>query len=268
MCVGPDSPDRGSRGVGAGRPPRPRRAVLSPNPARRLRRQRPAPTGEGRVGHGLERPLRGCGRRARSAPGPSSGHAQDAADAGGYPGTPERPQARHGAANAIAERGSPSRAEGSRGVDRALRKRPPSSGRLGVPPALGWRVSLTADLPARWGGGSAHPTAEEEQSGAAEYWIGRMASLRSVTLHFAPGAARQALVGAAHPSTRTARAESGRCIGSHGRGPWAAGARIGAEARPTAQRACRFRKAERRRRRSASTEFSFSNQVSGRLGGH
>ncbi len=155
------------------------RAVLSPNPARRLRRQRPAPTGEGRVGHGLERPLRGCGRRARSAPGPSSGHAQDAADAGGYPGTPERPQARHGAANAIAERGSPSRAEGSRGVDRALRKRPPSSGRLGVPPALGWRVSLTADLPARWGGGSAHPTAEEEQSGAAECRVGAAASAPS-----------------------------------------------------------------------------------------
>ena len=85
-----------------------------------------------------------------------------------------------------------------------------------------------------------------------------MASLRSVTLHLAPRAARQALVGDAQASTRTARAESRRRSGSHGRGPWTAGARIGAEARPAAQRACRLREAERRRRRSASTELTAS----------
>ena len=39
-----------------------------------------------------------------------------------------------------------------------------------------------------------------------------LASLRSVPLHFAPGAARQALVGDAQASTRTARAESERRI--------------------------------------------------------
>ena len=105
-----------------------------------------------------------------------------------------------------------------------------------------WRSSLTAEREAE----SARPTAEETRGSVAEYRIGRIDSLRSFTF------------GDAHPSTRTARAESPRRIGSHGRGPWAAAARFRAEARPTPQRACRLRKAERRRRRSASTEVDLT----------
>ena len=123
-------------------------------------------------------------------------------------------------------------------------------------PRARWRRSLATQSPGREAEIVRRARRPRRGAAAPSSTAWALASLRSVTLHFAPGAARQALVGDAQASTRTARAESPRRIGSHGRGPWAAGARFGAETRPAAQRACRLRKAERRRRRFASTEVA------------
>ena len=121
-------------------------------------------------------------------------------------------------------------------------------------PRARWRRSLATQSPGREAEIVRRARRPRRGAAAPSSTAWALASLRSVTLHFAPGAARQALVGDAQASTRTARAESGRRTRSHGRGPWAAAARITAEPRSTAQRACLLRKAERRRRRSASTE--------------
>lgn len=48
-----------------------------------------------------------------------------------------------------------------------------------MPPALGWRVSLTADLPAEVGRRVSAPTAEEKRSGPAECRVGAAASAPS-----------------------------------------------------------------------------------------
>ncbi len=104
-------------------------------------------------------------------------------------------------------------------------------------PRARWRRSLATQSPGREAEIVRRARRPRRGAAAPSSTAWALASLRSVTLHFAPGAARQALVGDAQASTRTTRAESGRRIGSHGRRPWAAGARIGAETRPTAQRA-------------------------------